>query len=199
MNLDLVRSKFEDNLEKMIFLSENLPENQEFYSSLLTQFTENAGLSSKQWHYIDKFIAENKEKEPLYGDFDAIQVMFRIAGEHLKYPKIRLVSKEGRYVQLNFLPETQTIKVFVDGWQGHGKRQFCGLITDGMIVPKSEHMNDDVKLIIQEFALDPQGVAKAMSLKLGCCTFCGRRLSDPISKRLGYGKTCAKHFNLSWS
>ena len=67
-----------------------------------------------------------------------------------------------------------------------------------MIPYKSDRMDEDVKDLLQDFSLDPQRVAKASASKLGACSFCGSRLSDPISKKMGYGPVCASNYHLPW-
>ncbi len=70
-------------------------------------------------------------------------------------------------------------------------------IRGNQLIPyRSDRLTDDIKVLIQEFALDPMAVAKAMAGKLGACLYCGQRLSDPVSKRVGYGPVCAKNWGL---
>lgn len=170
---------------------------QSFAASLITTFQNTGGLSAKQWDWVGKLAERAEGVKPLYGNFKAIQVAFMLAGEHLKYPKIRLLTDNDRFVQLNFYPETKTIKVFVDGWQGHGYRKFAGVIEDDMIKPySSDRFTPDVHMAIESLANDPVGASKAFANKLGACIYCGQRLSDPVSKEHGYGATCASHYGL---
>lgn len=169
-----------------------------FASSLAEQFVTNGTLSKSQWDWVEKLVDRVRKAEPIYGDFKAIHVMFRLAGEHLKFPKIRLLSEQGTYVQLNFKPDTQEIDVYRDGWQGHGKRKFIGWLKEDTIVPHNDGMDEDVRLTIQSLSLDPAAVAKAMANKLGVCMYCGKRLSDAHSKEMGYGKICAAHYGLEY-
>lgn len=193
-------AKLLDDMQQLINVKSDLSEkDQSFASSLINQFVNTKGLSARQWEWVGKLAERGTAIEPLYGNFEPLLVAFRLAGEHLKYPKIRLVSEQERFVQLNFFPDSQVIKVFVDGWQGHGFRKFAGLIEDGMIKPWSrDRLTDDVRMVIESLANDPIGVSKAMAAKLGACIYCGNRLSDPISKRMGYGKTCASHYGLPY-
>lgn len=198
-----------DEVEQLADCMDKLPaRNQDFASDLVSTFTNTGFLSVKQAEWVTKLLARVKGIEPIYGDFKAIFVMFRMAAANggLKFPKIRLITKAGRFVQLNFKSEDNTeVKVYVDGWQGHGYRKFAGQIEDNLMKPwigrhgdlMSEN-DEDVKMLLQEFALDPAKVAKASASKLGCCSFCGKRLSDERSKEVGYGKTCASHYGLPW-
>jgi len=172
-----------------------------FATDLIETFQHHHTLSHKQWDWVEKLVLRNTPLEHLYGSFDPIRVMFRMAADNgnLKRPKIRLISPEGRFVQLNFYPDSSVIKVFVDGWQGHGHRKFAGRIEGDKIIPwAKDRMTPDVCSVIQELALDPIGTAKAMAKLLHACMYCGSRLTDPPSKEAGYGPTCAKNYELPW-
>lgn len=189
-----------DSMQSLIISYDKLDSRgQEFAGDLIQGFQNTGALSAKQWEWVGKLVARVEGAQPLYGNFNPIHVAFQIAGEHLQCPKVRLVTEEGRFVQLNFYPETKTIKVMVDGWQGHGYRKFAGVIENDMIKPYDrERLSDDVRMAIETLANDPIGAAKAFAAKLGCCMYCGNRLSDDESKRRGYGPTCASHYNLPW-
>ena len=176
-----------------------------FAISLYDSYKTRGSLSDKQWYWVKTLSDRVVGLEPVYGDFKAILVMFRIAGANdkgkaLKYPKVRLLTQEERYVQLNFKPDQPNkIDVYVDGWQGHGYRKFAGWIEDEKIIPyRDDRMTDDVKLTIQQLSLDPIGTAKAMAGLLGVCIYCGSRLTTPESKFVGYGPVCAKNWGLPW-
>lgn len=203
--LGIFREKVEDLIELNKLQSELDPKGKEFAESLHSQFLQTSSLSPRQWEWVGKLLSRVKNSEPIYGNFNAVLVMFRIAGanEHgnaLKKPKVRLLTKNGRYVQLNFNPEeTKTIKVYVDGYAGHGYRKYAGEIHDNSLIPYDlERMDEDVRLCLQEFSLDPIATAKAMAGKLGVCMYCGQRLTDEVSKKHGYGPVCAVNWGLEW-
>jgi len=194
-------------LENLIDLSECVPEmvkkDQDFAVSLLQNYTTRGSLTNNQWVWVDRLRERVRGVEPIYGSFDPILVMFRLAGAHgLKKPKVRLMSKGGTYVQLNFYPgekDEKVVDVYIDGWQGHGHRKFAGWIHKDRLVPYSkDRMTEDVRNVIQDLALDPIGTAKAMAGKLGVCMYCGQRLSDDRSKKAGYGPICAGNWGLPW-
>lgn len=192
-NLVELHSKVDDMSEK----------DHDFAMDLYGTYTSNHTLSRNQWKWVGKLLERYTKQEPVYGSFDPILVMFRLAGSNgLKKPKIRLIGKKGRFVQLNFKPGEKgekQIGVYVDGWQGHGYRKFAGWISKDMIIPyDTERMTEEVCDVIQELAMDPMGCAKAMAAKLGACMYCGSRLSDDESKNKGYGPVCAEHFGLPW-
>lgn len=199
--------KLESNLSELEKMWEAIPEmtkkDRSFAEDLYQNYLTRGSLTFRQWEWVSKLTDRVRGVEPIYGSFDPILVMFRLAGAHgLKKPKVRLLSKEDRYVQLNFKPgekDEKTVDVYVDGWQGHGHRKFAGWIHKDRIVPYSlDRMTDDVRNVIQDLALDPLGTAKAMAGKLGVCMYCGQRLSDDRSKKAGYGPICADHWGLPW-
>ena len=204
LNIEAEIEAYQEKLEKLVQLHEVreglTSKNREFADSLYDQFMRTKGLSPNQWGWVGTLLSRVKEAEPIEGNFNAIQVMFRIAtGEgDLQKPKIRLMSKDNRYVQLNFnRDKPKEINVYVDGWAGHGFRKFAGWIRDDKLVPyDSSRMSPDVVEIIKELAADPIQTAKAMAALLGVCLYCGQRLSDEDSKRRGYGPVCAEKWNL---
>lgn len=198
---------FRHDLENLVDLHEKIDEmskkDHDFAVDLYGSYINNRSLSRNQWKWVGKLLERYTKQEPIYGSFDPILVMFRLAGSHgLKKPKIRLIGKEGRFVQLNFKPGEKgekQIDVYVDGWQGHGHRKFAGWISKNMMIPyDKERMTEEVCDVIQELSMDPMGCAKAMAAKLGACMYCGSRLSDDESKNRGYGPVCADHFGLPW-
>lgn len=175
-----------------------------FAESLIQQLYEVGTLSFKQWEWVETLVNRVKGAEPIYWDFAPIQVMFRLASANggLKRPKIRLLSEEGTFVQLTFFPDrdgSKNLEIHTGGWAGHGTRKFAGWIFEDKIIPyKAERLNEDIKNVIQNLALDPLGCAKAMAARLGACMYCGSRLTDAESKGKGYGPICAENYELPW-
>ena len=196
-------------LENLISVSEKMSaRDKTFADDLVRTFSESHALSAKQWYWVGVLTDRVKGVEPLYGNLKALWVAFMIAGENLKVPKIRLITNDDIFVQLNFYKagttdgyrdiEKDTIKVFVGGWSGHGRRLYAGHIDGDAIHPWNDRMTESVRNVIQDLSLDPLGVAKAMASKLGACMYCGSRLSDDESKKRGYGPTCASHYDMPW-
>lgn len=197
----------EERLESLKDLQKVYPElpkrQQSFAASLLSQYYEKGSLSNKQWHHVPSLVGIVQNREPIYGSFKAILVMFRIAasndnGKALKRPKVRLITSEDTYVTLVFNPEeTSEVLVYTGGYSSHGKRLFAGWIHEDNIVPYApDRMTEDVKLLLQEFSLDPQRTALAMAKKLGVCMYCNSTLTDEVSKEHGYGPVCAANWGL---
>ena len=181
------------------------PRDEEFVSSLCNTFIQYFNLTSNQWYWVDQLASRYTEIEPIYGSFNAILVMFRLAQSHgLKRPKVRLLSADPEpvYFELWFRPgekDERVVEIMKGGWQGSGRRHFAGWIHHDSIVPfRSDRITVGMKNTLQDLALDPLGVAKAMAQKLSQCMYCGQRLSDEESKSKGYGPICARHWELPW-
>lgn len=203
-----------ESLEALIEVSSQMKgRDASFADDLINGFRNSHALSAKQWYWVGELVKRVKSAEPIYGNLAALWVAFKIAGEKLKQPKIRLLaddgSENGIYVQLNFclagskdyrgeVYEEDVIKVYTGGWSGHGRRLYAGSIKGDRIYVFRDRMPEAVRNIIQDLSMDPMGVAKAMANKLGICLYCGSRLSDPESKKRGYGPTCAANYNMPW-
>lgn len=212
IDIEFEVNKFQENLEQLQMMREVQhkmgAKDFKFADSLYDNYFARGSLTDKQWYWVKTLTERVVGQEPIYGSFDPILVMFRMTqaakdpNKRLKRPKVRLMSAEDRFVQLNFRPgesEETKIDVYIDGWQGHGYRKFAGWIYHDRIVPyRTDRMTDDVKNVLQDLALDPLGVAKAMAHRLGVCMYCGQRLSDDRSKQAGYGPVCAKSWGLPW-
>lgn len=170
---------------------------------ILETYAETGFMSPGQLNWLRNSLAPFLEAKKLEGDLRGIWVMFQIAGQHLKRPKVRLLSQEGTYFELWFevsrASGKSSILLFEGGWQGHGRRRRIGSIEGNQIIPwRSESISPDILSTLQEFSLDPARIALASAQKLSACSFCGIRLSDPESKKRGYGPVCADHFALPW-
>ena len=190
------------------------PNMQDAFEDILCALLKNGALSRAQWSYLDSMAETLAALEPIYGDFKAILVMFRFAGEKIKFPRIRLcVGSPGEvnfnYFELWFFPhgvsksgfkkDPNSVEIQVGGWQGSGNRRFGGWIKDNLIIPYStKNLTREIRDTIQEFSLDPLRCAQAMAAKLSACMYCGQRLSDDESKQKGYGPICANTYGLPW-
>lgn len=212
INVEALLEDYEGKLNALVdmhaVIDKMTQRDRDFASSLWEQFQNTHSLSPKQWPWVLTLRDRVVEAEPIYGDFNAVHVMFRLSKDKLKRPKIRLMTNwqdpdplaEHRFVQLTFDQDSKTILVHVDGWAGHGYRKFAGWIHANKIVPyKADRMTEEVRNAIQDFALDPMRCAKAMAALLGACMYCGSRLSDDVSKAVGYGPICAQHYSLPHS
>lgn len=172
--------------------------------SFMEQWSRNYSLSPKQWRLVEDFLGRIDDTKGIPGNFLPTLIMFRLAGGKLKNPKIRLVTEENEFIQLDFNPElTRQVKVYQGGWAGHGQRRFIGWIKEKdsqtFLTPyRKGDFTPDIVDCLQNFAKDPLQAAKAAAMKLSACCFCGQRLSDEPSKEVGYGPVCAESYLLPW-
>jgi hypothetical protein len=66
--------------------------------------------------------------------------------------------------------------------------------------PNAQNLHEigNVETLLMAMATHPVETAASHGKLRGNCCFCGNELSDPTSTDLGYGKTCARNFGLSW-
>jgi hypothetical protein len=205
------REHFESCLSNIQALSDLLTEGKMLQrdtyhaQSLIEQFTDHLSLSPYQWQWVGDLVARYATSEPIYGSFNAILVMFRLAQSHgLKRPRIRLLSSDPEpiYFELWFRPGEQqerTIQIMRGGYAGHGQRQLAGWIHQDRILPyRQSILTPGMRSTIQDLSLDPLGVSKAMASRLHACMYCGQRLTDDESKAKGYGPVCARNWELPW-
>lgn len=185
----------ESAIRELETLIPDLPEkDRDFAQSLVNQFHRRGGLSPKQWPWVDK-LAHPPKDDNLGGNLVPMLTMFKIAGEKLKTPKIRLLLDTGEKVKV--YPAKK-------GSRNEGMLYVRGLAYYGKIDPKSGTFypsfdsHEAVSRALHTFAEDPVQAATAYGLALGECCFCERELSDERSKRVGYGPVCARNFDLPW-
>ena len=103
-------------------------------------------------------------------------LIFRLAGEKSRNPGSITVTDDGRY------PDNK----------------FYGAVgTDGFWNPSSS-CPDHIAQIVAEVLADPAGQLALYGQTSGYCACCGRQLTDPRSLAVGYGATCAAHWDLPW-
>lgn len=171
---------------------------QEFAQSLVDQFTAKGFLSEKQWYWVGK-LCERAQTAPrdLTGDYKAISVMFQIAGEHLKKPRVNLVTDEG--VKIRFTFDAVKNEIYINNTGRAWQESYCGKVVEqSRLIDYRSRLTADIIKTVNEFSAAPHKVALAHAKKLGRCCFCSTTLSTATSKRLGYGPTCADHYGLPW-
>lgn len=184
---------------------------------MIVKYESVGALDQWSWEKVDQMlqiirsnyvVAENAPTE--FKNFKSVLVMFQIAGSHLKRPKVMLANEKGARMRLTFNgPQTESDffrnTVVVRYGNETTSPMNLGAIDiksgtfrmykSGRIYP--EYTKEALELI-NMFAEDPAGVAKASAAIIGCCSFCSLPLSDPRSKAVGYGATCASHYRLPW-
>ena len=196
-----------DNMERVA------PSNISFVSSLIAQALGRKGLSDKQMYWVRKFASELANPPapaaPVVKleSLKAINDLFRKAGDHLKYPKVRLqITKDETTHPVVLSIAGPNSKYFgqimlTDGGS-FGNNTFYGRVTmDGEYIA-AKGATDDLKpslvALLTAFAKEPAKVASDYGRVTGSCCFCSRALTDKRSTDVGYGPICADRYALPW-
>jgi Family of unknown function (DUF6011) len=116
----------------------------------------------------------------------------------LKRPAIRLADGSGSAIHLSLAGEKSKNVGCIYVRQESGDKNYYGKITpDGKFLPVSMCPPTVGKQLI-DFAADPETIAMNYGKLTGCCSFCGRKLTDDRSTDVGYGPVCATKFGLNW-
>jgi hypothetical protein len=176
----------------------------DFAQSLCSQFDSKGFLSDKQMFWVDKLVDEADQPTPSYGTVDAdmtgIVKLMHDATENLKWPKIRLATKDDKPVVLSVAgPNSKTPgAINVTDGGPYGNNTWYGRIqTDGEFQP-SRSCNDEVVDLLVNISDHPVEAAAAHGHKTGNCCFCSRQLTDKRSTDVGYGPVCAGNYGLPW-
>lgn len=135
------------------------------------------------------------------GEFVGVIALFKTAGAHLKFPKITLLVA-GKIVRLAIAGARSkapgTVNLMGEG--AYPNREWFGRVSaDGVWTPArttAPAMVAALTTVLTDLATDPAGVAKAHGTLTGHCCFCTKKLTDDGSIAVGYGPTCADHWNL---
>lgn len=188
--------------ELQALIPDMTPRDQGFARSLVEQSMKR-GLSVKQQEWVEKLVNKMTQKAEVVTEqieVTAILNFLKSAGQHLKYPKVRLVTASGDKVVLGIAGQKSSYagSVMVTDGGPYGSNRFYGRIsTTGEFVPGKSN-TDEVTSLLKIFAVDPAGVASRIGKQLGSCCFCGRKLNTNESLNVGYGSTCATKYNLPW-
>lgn len=128
-----------------------------------------------------------------------IFAMFEKAKANLKRPAIRLVNDEGQHLHLSLagLASKNAGFVYVKNDSGFDAPYYGKISPDGKFF-RVNSCPAAVEPLLQSFASDPEGIATKYGRLTGCCSFCGRKLTDKRSTEVGYGPVCAHKFGLDW-
>jgi hypothetical protein len=199
-------------LEKAQYIIDNLAKlgnSQGFAKSLASKaLLLPNNLSQKQLEWLDKLAgwAENGKPEPVkisLGNFKSIYEMFKKAKNHLKYPKVKLLTKSGNpvflYMSGNSSHVPGVINVSNGKKYGHPDNKWYGRVFEDGEYQKSGSVHDpEVDELLQSLANSPVEVAHFYGKQTSQCCFCSKELTDSKSVAVGYGPICAYHFGLPW-
>jgi hypothetical protein len=168
---------------------------------------------------------DDKTNRPIsqdIGELGGIKSLFDKAATHLKWPAIVLdvpASKSSFMFRLTIagaksknpgsITVTSAHKTHFDEQLGRETRDYYGSVSlQGVWHPSrdlvgKEQLMDQIADRMREFAKDPAGVAldaakREGSPLRGICCFCCKPLEDERSTAAGYGRTCAKNWELPW-
>jgi hypothetical protein len=110
-----------------------------------------------------------------------------------KEPCLRLNLDKQTEVEFYYQEKADSLVVKKNNFEQIGEIRRDGTC----MVHKSKNYNASLLLFLR-FAQDPLKEIMFFGLHTGKCSFCGQRLTDPISIKHGYGKKCAKNFDLDW-
>lgn len=212
MNKSELQSKWEGVFETMARLEAGLSQldrqDQQFVGSVLTDFKESGIISGKQYYWMAKIANERLlvSGGKLEGDFMATVAMMLIAGESMKFPKMRFtIDEAGHEVALIFRPDRASIIVTnayaKSNWDKHWQ---YGVISsrDGKLMLRAASQRRPEWPVVKEFlealSKDPKQCAKMSAARTGRCVYCNSELTDFNSKVVGYGPTCAKNYDLPY-
>lgn len=165
--------------------------------------------SQKQMYWVNEFVKRAStpttqqvatavvSDATLKVDLSRVLDMFKNARQHLKRPKItlRLIQAQ-RNIRFTF--DMNRRRLYMNGEQfGSG----YGWVTEAGEVQLRQNgpgYKAEILVLLEEFCAEPKAVAIAHGKLTGNCCFCSLPLSDPRSLNVGYGDTCAKHWDLPW-
>ncbi len=172
----------------------------EQYGAQITQ-TKAKWLLFKAQSLLDKDKQEAAAPARLVvGDFGRIMSLFEQAQAHLKFPKIRLQTRDGSPVVLALAGPNSKYRgqVVVTTGEPYGTPgSWFGTIDQrGTTNVRSEAVVE----VLQAFAVDPVKVAAEYGKATGNCCFCRLPLTNGAagSASVGYGPICAKNYDLPW-
>lgn len=129
----------------------------------------------------------------------SIFTMFEKAKAGLKHPAIRLQNEAGQHLHLSLAGAASKNAgfVYVKADSGYESTYYGKISPEGRFFSVRE-CPPSVEPLLQSFANDPEGIATKYGRLTGCCSFCGRKLTDKRSTVVGYGPVCADKFGLNW-
>jgi hypothetical protein len=160
-----------------------------------------ANPTDKQIYWLHKMVDEYKAKPVDTKQtvcFDAICTLFNSVMRSLKRPEIRIVSdfEAGEVIRIYpAKPSSRNagslyIKLRYD---------YIGMIKpDGTLFLKNDEHQDRIVAAIRKYEQNPSGCAKEYARLTDRCCFCDLQLTDETSVFWGYGKICAKRWQLPY-
>lgn len=133
-------------------------------------------------------------------DFSSMITLFQQAGEHLRFPKVRLQLEDGTAVVMSVAGTGSRNAgcIYVKGEGSYGVAPYYGKINLDGTAGLTANAPASLLPLLRRFSANPAGVAAEYGRLTGNCCFCGRELTDERSTSVGYGPVCAGHYHLPW-
>lgn len=179
----------------------------------LIRWANGRGLSPKQDAFLNALALRATKTTPAQaapiavGDVTRIVDLLEQARKHLTSPAF-VMQGNGKGVRVSIagagalVPNSITVTSIDRDPQNENRRTWYGRITrDGGYQAVGKLTAEDVTEIattLRTFAADPAGEAAKYGRLHGRCCFCMRALKDERSTAVGYGGTCAAHYELPW-
>jgi hypothetical protein len=123
---------------------------------------------------------------------EPIMTMFKAVNAIVKNPQIRL-RHEDEEIRLALAAKSSRnpgyLYVKVEG-------EYIGKISPAGVFRDTGYAPDYLIELLSRLAADPLVIVAEYGKLTGACSFCGRTLTDPDSKRNGYGPVCAEYYGL---
>lgn len=175
-----------------------LPErDRDFASSLVAGFRRFGRFTDRMLPYAER-LANGTGANPVIS-VDRLFAMMATARAKLKRPTIRVMTDDGCTYAVRPAGETSRNSGSLYIFEGTGEgKTYAGCVSPSGEFRCSREVRNPkaVEAAVRTFAADPAKAAKAYGTLTNACCFCGRRLTDAESVRLGYGPICAESFGL---
>lgn len=176
---------------------------QEFAQSLIHQAA-TRGLSPKQNVWVDKLVTRAKAPPRNAVQVNVMPLVDFLADANLKRPAMLLQAGD-RNIRLSIAGPGSRAPGYVvvtSPERSFSERTFFGRISpEGRFEPAlilEEGAMTAIVAALQAMAADPAGTAAKFGKVQGQCCFCSIPLTDERSLHVGYGKICARKFNLPY-
>jgi Family of unknown function (DUF6011) len=124
--------------------------------------------------------------------------MFETAKKHLKWPSIILTLENKTQVKVSVAgSKSKYLGQLMVTSPEFGDAYYGRIDQNGTFYPGKEN-NPAIQKLLADLSNDPANTAAKQGYLTGHCCFCNRSLTDEKSTDVGYGRTCAKNFGLSW-
>jgi hypothetical protein len=182
-----------------------------FAKSVYAYYEGKGFVTPKQEWAIDRLVQRIVNPPPadrIDADLSGVHSFLLDARKHLKWPKLILRMDNGRNVKVYLsgdrsrYPDTVNL-VMADEFGEFEHGEWLGrILKDGeWHHPRTMDMDailPPLESLLSRLGDKPAEVAAEQGHLTGHCCFCNKKLDDERSTAVGYGRTCAKNFNLPW-